>query len=62
MDVVLRTNRHLCGTIVTYPLCGEGEKERGREKEKERRRGREKEMERGRERGREGEREKSWCR
>jgi hypothetical protein len=34
VDVVLGTNRHLCGTIVTYSLHGEG---RGREKEMDRR-------------------------
>ena len=33
-DVVLRTNRCLCGTIVTYSLCGEGERKRWREGER----------------------------
>ena len=47
-DIVLRTNRCLCGTVVTYSLCGGGEREGERHGWGER------EGERGIERGREG--------
>lgn len=58
VDIVLRTNRHLCGTVITYSLCEEGGRERRKEKERERegegKRKREGESEGGRKRGREG--------
>ena len=68
VDIVLRTNRHLCGTVITYSLCEEGGRERRKEKEREREgEGKEKERERVREGEREGEREegereRSWWR